>query len=370
MTILRRQKKKVLRSGRQLGWIGVDVGTSTIKLAQVERNGGQWRLACRLVVAMGDDSNSLPSPAGDASFAQLLSAALQESRGFRGRRAALALPLSTMEMRTLQLPSGTDDEIRDMIVQELSLAVGDSSGERLFDFWDTGLCRKSEKNEAMRDLAVLSISPQSAEHAAEELLTLGLKCQVVDGIPFALARAVAMDSSNAGRSTVAALDWGFTSVTFVVVADGRPSFVRSFRDCGVGRIVRSLCEKFGLTVPECAQLLGRYGIPHPETVDRGTGLQQMIYDLASEPFASLQNELEKTFLYLHRQAPDLMPEQIVLFGGGATINNGASLLSSRINILVKCWQPSWLAGDIDNPGCARNNLFGQAAALSALAFEA
>ena len=52
----------------------------------------------------------------------------------------------------------------------------------------------------------------------------------------------------------------------------------------------------------------------------------MIYDLAAEPIASLLNELEKTFVYLRRQGPNLMPERILLFGGGATINNCASLL--------------------------------------------
>jgi Tfp pilus assembly PilM family ATPase len=373
---LRRPKKRAFRSGRQLGWIGVDVGTSTIKLAQVERAGGQWRLACSLIVSMGDDPDSAPSSAGDGSFARPLSAALQESVGFRGRRAALALPLSAMELRTVQLPSGTDDELRTMIDQELSLAVGDSPADRLFDFWDTGLRRNSEKV-AMRDLAVLSISPRSAEHAAEELLALGLKCQVFDGVPFALARAVAMDSASGGRAPVVALDWGFTSVTFVVAVDGQPSFVRSFRDCGVGRVVRSLCNEFGLTVPECGQLLSRYGIPHPETDDWGTGLQRMIYDLTAEPIASLLNELEKTFSYLRRQGPGLMPERILLFGGGSTINNCASLLSSRIGIPMQRWQPAllagepaWLGREIDHSHCARNALFGPAAALSALAFQA
>jgi len=275
VTVLHQPSKRVLRSGQQLGWIGVDVGTSAIKLAQIERAGDHWRLACSLIVSTGDDPNSAPLSAGDGSLASLLSAGLQESIGFKGRRAALVLPPSAMELRTLQLPSGTEDELRTMIDQELSLAVGDSVDDRMFDFWDIGLRRNSEK-ESMRDLAVLSVSSRTTQHAADELLAAGLKCQVFDGGPFALARAVAMDSANDGGGPVVAVDWGFTSVTFVVVVDGKPSFVRNFRDCGVGRIVKSLCNEFNLTVLECGQLLGRYGIPSEDTGNRGTVLQRMI----------------------------------------------------------------------------------------------
>ena len=103
---------------------------------------------------------------------------------------------------------------------------------------------------------------------------------------------------------------------------------------------------------------------------RGFGLlRRLIGDRAAEPMACLVDELKKTISYLRRQGSTLMPDRILLFGGGAAVKNSASFLSSRIDIPVSRWQPAWPADDNDHAGSARNVLFGPAMALSALAFR-
>jgi len=346
--------KNVSRKCR-VGWIGVDIGTSALKFAQVAYERGQWSLAASLIVPVERPGHIGLSP----SVCSLVS----DSVAFRGKLAAIALPLSMAELRTMELPPGSDDEIRAMVAQELTTSDGFSADQREFDFWEL---ETPQQDEGTRTYAVLSVSRELAHNAANDLLKAGLKCEALDGVPFALARAIDMSGPTNRTDVVAALDWGFTSVTFVVVAGGEPIFVRSLRDCDLGLIVDRMSKELGLTPTECRRLLVNYGLPHADGGHPASGLQEAIGDVVAEPLACLVAELTKTMSFAGRQLRKRAPQSLLLLGGGATIRNVAEHLSSRLQLPVSNWSLPRQTGYAAALGEDQTALFGVAAGLSQL----
>ena len=351
---------------RRTGWIGVDVGTCSIKVAQVAYDDG-WRLLHSHIIPLENgqtiDEESLSRGlAGDA-----LGTAVGRQSGFRGRRAACTLPLSVMDLCSFEFPPGTDEEISQMIEQELGSSA-DGNSVREFGFWQMPQMPQTPNGQSeLTQASVLSVARRTAAGVASDLLRFGLECHVLDGLPFALARAVAMVPYDCPTAPQAAIDWGYTSPLFTLVVNGRPVFARRFRDQGLRHLMRPVCERLQLSHSECRQLLATYGFSGPSAAAQPGNVSQVLADLASGPFRTFTQEIQKTLSFLRQQHQHLFPERIWLFGGGATIRHAADWITSAVDIETAVWQlPSSPAG-IEAHANPIQAVLGPAIALSALA---
>lgn len=107
--------------GRKERPIGVDIGTSSVKLVDLSHDTSEglprWRL-------QGADRVTLPADVLDAdgtvrdvpALVQLLKPAVQ-ARGWRGRNAVAAMPWAGVTVRRLQVPEGLSDRDLELEVQ-------------------------------------------------------------------------------------------------------------------------------------------------------------------------------------------------------------------------------------------------------------
>ena len=350
-----------LLSCRRTGWVGIDLGTDAIKFAQVSRQRGQWQLDRSLIVPVSSTSGS---PAGGDSLVQSLREA-RTSAGFRRRRSACALSMAAMELQTLELPEGTDQEIEQMVSAELSTDHVDGLGEREFAFWKSPPA--AEQKPATALVTVVSLVRTKAEDHASAQAAAGFRCQVLDCLPFALARAVAMQNGS-GSEPVAALDWGATAPQLTIVSEGRPRFTRPLRECGTSQLVNSLCKGFDISAGDARQLLSTYGFSTPSGTSEKSQLQQVTGQFAAGPLERIVAELNRTLLYLQRQQPRLVPRRIILFGAGATIRNACEVFTERLGTETSLWQLNAEQSSSTGPD-PHQSLLGPAIALSALGCE-
>ncbi len=355
---------------RQKGWIGVDLGTCAVKIAQVEKVGSRYRLAAALVISRpepetGGVAPDLPAAAASPSplaWAQRTREELR--RDFTGRRAACMLSLDRGELRPMNLPPGSPPERRAMIAAELSETYEAGLEGRVFDYWDA---RSAEgaAGSSLENVHVLSLAEADAAEAAAVLGRLGLRCEVIDGLPPALARAVAMAQPEAAEP-VAAVDWGAHTATLCLVHQGTAVYTRQLRDCGFVALPSAVQRALGLSTHDARQLLCTYGVVDPSAGgDRWAELRHVLSDIVAEPVAALVAEIQRTLAYPELHRAGLLPGRVWLFGGGATVRNIAPYLRAKIGLPVEPWR---LEGPGDRMG-AEPVLMGPAAALSALAWE-
>jgi Tfp pilus assembly PilM family ATPase len=253
---------------RRKGWIGIDLGSRTIKLAQAERAGTSIRVAASAVTQRSGESGQTQHPdAQDCDWhANDVLAALSLDAGFAGRRVACVLPMHVTDLHVVTVPPGGEGERRAMISHELASICSNDRQEREFDFWEPE-SRAAGDASASDNVNVLSVPRELAWRTVRSLSGAGLHCEVMDGLPFALARAMDLACGPGERAPVAAVDWGYTSGTFCVVSQRRPQFTRHLRDCGFGLLVDKVGQALGLSQNEAVQVLTDYGLPGPQRRD-------------------------------------------------------------------------------------------------------
>ncbi len=349
------------------GWIGIDVGSHSVKIAQLEISGGQKQIAEAVVIPIPKSEVSTVDVLRNGWLARTLRDELSHRHGFKGRKVACGLSMSVTEFRSMNIPPGSIAERREMIAQELSESGDFSSAAIEFDFWD-GYCNPADVSSSEAPVNVLSVPIDVATQLAQAIQGAVLHCQVLDGGPFALARSIElMGHEVAAGQPVAVLDWGHRGAHLALIVNGQPVFSRLLKDCGVGALVVAVRRELGLSMEEAHQLLSTCGVPNPLS-DRAehTELQELVDDYSGELFDHLLGELEKTLSYLRMQRAELIPAELWLIGGGATIRNVEAKLCFEMGMPVKRWQPhcrpSASIGLESNPV----ELFAQAAALSEL----
>ena len=341
------------------GWIGIDIGTSAIKLSQVEHCGSRFRISNRWTLS---DPASMALNHDRLDETKLLSQLTQLKslrRIFAGRNCAAVLPMSLVEYRSLEVPRGDASEQSRMVGEELSADLAVEPEELAFDCWENGSDAAADSELSI--VSVIAARKVLVEQVATNLLSAGLECQALNGMPCALARAVEMSSYERTEEIVLALDLGYTSPLMVLVKAGRPLFTRTLRGVGLQTLMQPLESSLQISSAECQQLLVRYGVSNADQFP--TLATQRTMQLIANPLQCLVSEIKRTIEYIGQKFRSGKPTRLCLFGGGALIKNFPEYLSQHLPLPANPWT---LGGEHADPSDA---LFGVASGLSSLAWE-
>ena len=345
---------------KSTGWIGIDVGTSHVKVAQVAREQQRWKLASSAIIPRtlawkATESESNLSSAGE------LAAAASLSEDLRGRNAAATLPMAFCELHQ-------SDEVvnfkgdRNSKLQQLIEAVSCQPATHLqCDAWPA----ERGKNGAPLKTNIIGVPRTLSDQLCLDLQQNGWSCQTIDGLPMALARAVSMSAPQVQQSVWAAIDLGFSRATFCVVQRRLPVYVRCLKGCGLRDILAEIQADLGIDHKESLKLLQEH--------DLGTAVSDSVEALVrktiGKALSKLSFEIERTLSHVSCQRRTVIPEGAYLFGGGAGLKSIDAWLTEKTSFEHRVWSFGPNA-----PGQAEqfgqiSHLLGPAIALSALAWE-
>ncbi len=360
-----------MRLSRRFGWIGIDVGTHTVKLAQSVRDGASVRLHRAAVIQRptswrGDDRLALEQPI--TSYAEIRAAL--ECGGFEGRDAICTLPMNACQLRSLNVPPGNDQERRTMIADELADDWSDLRHPMEFDFWETEPTQ-SEKNSDSFNVSVLATSRLWISQVWRDCRRSGLDCWAVDGLPLAMARSVGFAGGFGGGRRALAVDWGFSNTTLCIVGENRPLYNRRVHDCAFGRVLDAIMNVFDVTIDEAQYLVESEGVFPPDgELQRDLQTAQALTRAASSTLDELVRQIGRTLQFTEMQRRHLQPAEIWLMGGGASMKNIGPFLAQALSLPVHIWSLAPESASIDSEAASRAAVFGNAAALSALPWRA
>jgi type IV pilus assembly protein PilM len=356
----------MFRAGKK-GWIGIEWGTQSLKVAQLERAKGSLRIAASAVVSRKPNQSQSPDllsffPAWSAEDVQT---AVASDEHFTGRLAACVLPMHLTDLRALTIPPGTAAEQRAMIANELESSQTEAGEEVEFDYWQSPSANTSA---ATLSVNALSAPRKIVDRVARTLSEAGLVCQAIDGLPLVLSRAAIL-AHGLPCEPVAVLDWGYASSTFCVVSGDGPIFTRHLRNCSFAKLLETIGQMLCLPEEDVLEILAKYGLPGGAPDDKIAGqLQSVASELAEPILHEIVEELRRTVDYLKVQHPEIALERFCLTGDGAAVRHVDHFLAQRIGLPVDLWGlPVAMEGDVRRQlnDAAR---LGPAAALSALAW--
>lgn len=326
----------MLGSGRR-GWIGVDVGTRCVKLAQVRRADGRCELLDAAIVPRdeawpGGDLSQRPPRASEGEIRAGIEAA-----NLSGRGSACSAPMALCDVRGLRVEE-TDEAAQRLAVCGALESLGVVKQEsHVVDFWPTDV-GAGRSDSTADNLTAVALRRDWSVQISRDVARAGLACHAIDAIPPALARAVALTHDGPIKETLAAIDWGHASVTFCIVRAGQPLFVRSLLKSGLGCFLATLRDTLELNEDEALCVLRQTGVRGTTGAETEDEMRQVIEEVLSEPLSMLLSELRRTLGYLQSHRADLQPSRIWLFGGGATIRNIDGFLSQHLGLRTARWR--------------------------------
>ncbi len=349
---------------RKLGWIGVDVGTSALKIAQVARDKRGWRLVASAVVPRqanwstdrGDESDAISSLSD-------LEAARSLQQGYQGRSVAAALPMSLCDLhrvdRDLQREANPGRALRQIV----ETSTQQSAEHLQCDFWSAPAA------ESKPGWSHAITVPRSwSTQLAEDVCQAGWSCQAVDALPLAMTRAVNLVYGESSDAPVMALDWGSGCATLCFIEQGQPSYVRCLKACGLSRSLDALVDNLQVTSLEAQRLLEEYSVAtHPDPEFQA--IAELVREIVTDSLSQLTSEIQRSIGHFQYLCKASRPKELVLFGGGAMIEQMDRYLSAQLKLPVSNWQLR--TQDSKYSPLERNDdcLFGTAIGLSALAWE-
>jgi len=350
---------------RSSGWIGVDIGVSTVKVAQVSRRHGRFHLTEAAVVERlrpwpgSGLAQETPRPSRNE-----IAGALSLGGRFRGRMAGAVASLAVGELLSMQLPEGGAGSLRTQVAQRLGLNSSRGQQGVSFDCWPTN--HPADRTGIVDNAGALTVRDAWADCLVSDLGSAGLRCQTLDGIPTSLPRMMRFQAGYDAAQPFAVLDWGYSQALFCVLFGGRPIYSRCLKRCGLHHLLDSASEKAGLTVDDTTHLLLEHGLPGARKM---TPPQQVFAEIAAELIETIESELRRTLTHLRSHRAHIVPSRLCIVGGGATIRNLAPTLTARLPWEFHVWDPRRAL----NVKCDTHRdllpLLGPAIAMSVLAWE-
>ena len=297
--------------------LGIDIGSSAIKVVQVTRG-------FRVCQKSGYASVELAENADVSQVANTLADLISE-KNLESDRYLVALGAHEAFLRRLSFPFSARRKIAQVIRFEMEPGLPMGLDEVVVDFITT------ESGQEGRQEVLAAAIPRTA--LAPLLLALrevGIEPEVVDldgsGLTF-----VAQELREQLPERTVILDIGRRKTNMLYQHRGVYTYTRSLM-IGCGHLAEKAAEVLGVSADEGLQLLFTIGLDEEETSSKLDSARRAI----SGEVESLAREVELSLMSARIQQPELWPELILLTGGGSLIKGLAKALEKILGLRVFC----------------------------------
>ena len=307
--------------------VSIDIGTSAIKLVQLEQTASGIRLVNAGIEAYSETN---PTVAISADVISETLERLWRRMGGRGTSVALSIPrLSVTSRRLINLPAAaTDDQLSNLVAMQAETELPFRVEGTIYDYHD------ARRSEDALSVELIAAKRETVQQQIDYLKPLGLAPTSV--IPSTLATSVLAGVVNHK-------DDGSTEMTMVV-------------DIGAGRTDLCLMDGDGLRFSRSFPIGGNH-LTHLYEHETGADFelaenrkivnaaldQQSESDASSYEWAEgLVAELRRSINGAKRELninEDRIVSEIWLCGGGARIRGLAAYIADRLEVPARFWNP-------------------------------
>ncbi len=334
--------KKIKLSATTCSAIGLDVGPTTIRAAQLERDQNRWVVTRLAQWSRRDSEAGLQSSDG---FAKRIRRALIQA-DYQGRRVLAGLSVPELEVHALEVPNRGDmessDRFGEALAWELRRVMNVAADDSALSYW------RVPPSQTTRTTAIGVAAKKQHVQAVNTLVAaMGLDCECVDATACALARVGTMLRTRADvepNSIWGVLDVGQRMMRLAVCVNHSPVLVRALGNGGAAW-TQSIAAALGVS-EDAAEFHKRdHGIAASNaisTADSAKNQNQqadeiavMIQNILSHDLNQTAQEIERSYEYVMRCYPERNADELILVGGGAATIGLDRFLAQKLGIKVR-----------------------------------
>ena len=307
--------------------VGVDIGTSSIKLVQLSRSGNSYRLEAFGVEQLPENSVSEGVIVEPDAVSTALRQAVKRA-GVSAKRCAMAVTGSAVITKMINLPADlSEDDIEAQIEVEAGHYIPYPREEVSLDFEVLG---PSPRNADLLEILLAASKTEHVDMRREVAELAGLSVQVVDVESFAVSNAFDLVRSAAGideSQTLAVLNIGSTSSSMIVLRGNRSIYNRE-HSFGGNQLIEECMRRYGMDANQA------------RFMQRGEDPPAGFEDEVLEPFRqSIIQQISRVLQFYASSSDYMSINMLYLSGGGALIPGLAEALGDEIGISTELGDP-------------------------------
>lgn len=359
----RAEASQVLGGAALRRWVGLDIGSQSIKLAELEQQRDGVRLTRHLVQelpASQDDRGGVPAagfqgpPTGRQVAEELglskpgrqlvewLQSALQE---FSAGEVHVSIGGPHVVVRRLFMPLMSKEELLEALKWQIKDQVPYAVQEAILtvrvirETWD--------KDIKKQDVLVAAASRLAVKDLVSMVERAGVRVASLTPTSLALWRCVAALAPEAREGAVAVMEVGASETTVLLAKDGHICLTRTI-PVGSLTLTNALvgvvtCEERDITIDHsmAEALKRRYGLLS-EAAEGTTEEGVPLFHLASlmrPAVESLVSELRRLLTFYRVELDEAGISRLFVCGGGAHVKQLQAFLANSLGVAVDIWNP-------------------------------
>lgn len=312
----------------QVPLLGVDISSTSVKLLELSRSGGRYRVESYAVEPLPPNSVMEKNITDAQLVGEAIARAVKKS-GTRTKLGACAVAGSAVITKVISMPANlSEEELEGQIQIEADQYIPYALDEISLDFSILG---PSASDPGRIDVLLAASRSDNVDVRVAALEVAGLEAKIVDVEAFALENAVALLTQQGGPISqshiVAVMDVGATSSTLSVLEDSKIIYTRE-QLFGGRQLTDEIQRRYGLSYEEAGLAKRQGGLPdnyEPEV------LRPFMESMAQEVNRALQ------FFYSSSQVGTV--DHVVMAGGCASIAGIDGLVQSKIDTTTSIANP-------------------------------
>jgi type IV pilus assembly protein PilM len=304
--------------------VGLDIGSKTIKIVELARDGSNFRLkASGIVGHKGKTPELIKDDREYALLAESIKKLHKEAK-ISSREVTIALPETQVYTRTIRFPLLTDSEIASAVKWEAEQYIPIPVSEAIVQHQ---IIERRENSSPAQVVVLLVAAPKAlVEKYAKVVEMAGLSLASVETELMALVRALAPQDQ-----TVLLVDLGATSTDIAIAKNSQLVFSRSIPTAGEA-LTRSVAQLLGVEEVQAEEYKRTYGLSR-------TQLEGKVKSALDPVFRMVADEMKKASHYYQSEEKGESPTSAILSGGTAGMPEATSELTKLLGIEVIVGNP-------------------------------
>ncbi|KKU09039.1 MAG: type IV pilus assembly protein PilM, nonfunctional [Candidatus Woesebacteria bacterium GW2011_GWB1_45_5] len=304
--------------------VGIDIGSKTIKIVELSKEGGSHSLNASGVVSYS--GNAVEKMADEKEFAALGSIVkkLHAEAGVSEKNATLSIPEPQVFTRTIRFPLLTDAEIASAVKWESEQYIPIPVAEAIIQH---SILRRDETSTPPEVLVLLVAAPRAVVEKYTKIVTsAGLTPVAVETELMAITRALAP-----ADKTVLILDFGANSTNIAIAKNSLLSFSRSIPIAGEA-FTRAVSQGLGIAPMQAEEYKKTYGLAESQ-------LEGKIKTALDPVLRLVVDEIKKAINYYQTEEKGEAPGVVIVSGGTSGMPQIISRLSALLGTEVSVANP-------------------------------
>jgi len=303
---------------------GLDIGSTSIKVAEVRREGEKFRL-----VSAGLTPTSQPGMESEAEkdlvFLATAIKKLHQDAKITNKNVVIALPENKIFSRVITLPQMSDDELAQALQWEaeqfIPMPIKDVS-------LDSMVVSQGKKGQVEQQMEVLVVAaPNNLIKKYQQIIAMaGFRLVAIETELVAAARALLA----AGSPASIIVDFGAMTTDIAIVRNGLLCFSRSIPSAGQA-FTRAISTTLSLETGQAEQYKTAYGLTEKK-------LEGKVKEAITPVVNLVVNEIKKAIQFWQEKEKEAI-KTIILSGGSANLPEVTSFLTKAIGVEVQVADP-------------------------------